>query len=323
MVAGRAPEGMFCLEDRVRDQLGGVLIGQTVKHPLALLPALDNPGQAQLRQMLRDGRRGLVRHIRKMIHRHLPRLPQREDDPHPGGVGQHREHLYSQLDELTVRIKTAHLLICIHTQILAHWHRRLVGKTRRDMNRWRLGCNRGFISRVNDATSATRGQWVLLSYRLPREPSTPRITLWRKLKKLGVAQFADNIVALPDDARSREHLEWLADEVLEWGGQAGIWIASATTQAQELHLIEQMRNARAAEYAVLTAQAAAALHAAEEERVSSLRRLRNQWRQITRRDYFPPPERAVAHTALRQLASPDPQTADHTQTDNTQTKESL
>ncbi|MCT1434321.1 Chromate resistance protein ChrB [Dietzia maris] len=176
---------------------------------------------------------------------------------------------------------------------------------------------------MNDATSATRSQWVLLSYRLPREPSTPRIALWRKLKKLGVAQFADNVVALPDDARSREHLEWLADEVLEWGGQAGIWIASATTQAQELHLIEQMRNARAAEYAELTAQAAAALHATEDERVASLRRLRNQWRQITRRDYFPPPERTAAHTALRQLASPDAQTADHTQTENTQTKESL
>ncbi|MDV3357277.1 MULTISPECIES: Chromate resistance protein ChrB [unclassified Dietzia] len=171
---------------------------------------------------------------------------------------------------------------------------------------------------MNDATSATRGQWVLLSYRLPREPSTPRITLWRKLKKLGVAQLADNVVALPDDARSREHLEWLADEVLEWGGQAGIWIASATTQAQELHLIDQMRNARAAEYADLIAHASAALHAAEDERLSSLRRLRNQWRQITRRDYFPPAERAAAHTALRQLASREPQNAE-----TTQMKESL
>lgn len=170
---------------------------------------------------------------------------------------------------------------------------------------------------MDNATPATRGQWVLLSYRLPREPSTPRIALWRKLKRLGVAQFADNVIALPDDARSREHLEWLADEVLEWGGQAGVWIASATTQAQELQLIEQMRSARAAEYADLAAQASTALHATEAERVSSLRRLRNQWRQITRRDYFPPPERTDAHTALRQLARADAQAADRTQTKET------
>jgi hypothetical protein len=32
-------------------------------------------------------------------------------------------------------------------------------------------------------------RWVMLAYRLPREPSTPRITVWRKLKRLGVAQL--------------------------------------------------------------------------------------------------------------------------------------
>lgn len=49
-----------------------------------------------------------------------------------------------------------------------------------------------------------RLQWVLLVYRLPREPSTPRISLWRKLRRLGVAQLGDGVVALPLDARTRE-----------------------------------------------------------------------------------------------------------------------
>ena len=54
---------------------------------------------------------------------------------------------------------------------------------------------------------------MLLAYRLPREPSTPRIATWRKLKQLGVAQLLDGLVALPLDSRNRERLEWLADEV--------------------------------------------------------------------------------------------------------------
>jgi hypothetical protein len=42
----------------------------------------------------------------------------------------------------------------------------------------------------------------MLVYRLPREPSTPRITLWRKLRRLGVAQVVDGVAALPLDSRA-------------------------------------------------------------------------------------------------------------------------
>jgi hypothetical protein len=37
----------------------------------------------------------------------------------------------------------------------------------------------------------------------------------------------DGLVALPLDARNREQLEWLADEVVEAGGEASIWIGFA------------------------------------------------------------------------------------------------
>ena len=62
--------------------------------------------------------------------------------------------------------------------------------------------------------------WVLLAYRLPREPSTPRIALWRALRRLGAAQLTDGVVALPEDSRTREQIEWLADGVIEAGGEA-------------------------------------------------------------------------------------------------------
>src|SRR5258708_18693094 len=67
------------------------------------------------------------------------------------------------------------------------------------------------------------GEWVLLAYRLPREPSTPRVTVWRKLARLGAVQVLDGLVGLPADARTKEQLEWLADEVIEAGGGAASW----------------------------------------------------------------------------------------------------
>src|SRR5258708_18761938 len=66
-------------------------------------------------------------------------------------------------------------------------------------------------------------EWLLLAYRMPREPSTPRIAVWRKLTSLGVAKLGDGLVGLPADARSQERLECIADEVAEAGGGAAPW----------------------------------------------------------------------------------------------------
>jgi hypothetical protein len=99
----------------------------------------------------------------------------------------------------------------------------------------------------------------MLTYRMPREPSTPRSSVWRKLRRLGVAQLGDGLVALPADARTREQLEWVAAEVQEASGSAGVWLARPATVAQERELATAMAAARAAEYETLRADAELAM----------------------------------------------------------------
>ena len=145
-------------------------------------------------------------------------------------------------------------------------------------------------------------EWVLLSFRLPREPSTPRTALWRKLKQLGAAQLLDGLVALPLDGRNREQLEWLADDVVEAGGEAAIWIGRLASAAYERQLVERMQVAVAAAYRAVIDDAAAARSQSSRRR-QSLARLRRELRRIRSRDYFPPPEREDAHQAVEKLAA--------------------
>jgi hypothetical protein len=138
---------------------------------------------------------------------------------------------------------------------------------------------------------------------MPREPSTPRIAVWRKLKALGVAQLVDGLVALPLDARTREQLEWLADDVTEAGGDAAIWIGCLASAAQERELVVRMQQAVAADYRALAAETEAVRSQPADRRRRSLGRLRRELRRIRIRDYFPTEEREVAQQALDELTA--------------------
>jgi hypothetical protein len=146
-------------------------------------------------------------------------------------------------------------------------------------------------------------EWVLLAYRLPREPSTPRIALWRRLRKLGAAQVLDGLVALPRDSRTQERFEWLADEILEAGGEASIWYATPGSLSHERALTHRMANSIAEEYAVVAEAAADALDGDDVTRRRTLARLRRTLQTINARDFFPPPEREQARQAVEDLAS--------------------
>jgi Protein ChrB, N-terminal len=165
-------------------------------------------------------------------------------------------------------------------------------------------CNRCCITHaIISGVARSRTTWVLLAYRLPREPSTPRSALWRKLRRLGAAQLLDGLAALPMDARNREQLEWLADEVIEAGGEATIWIGELASARQERELATRMAEAVADDYAAVIAEATAAGADATGQRRRTLARLRRELRRIRARDYFPPPEREGAERAVEELAT--------------------
>ena len=146
---------------------------------------------------------------------------------------------------------------------------------------------------------------MLLAYRVPRVPSTPRIAIWRKLRSLGVVQIGDGLVALPEDARTQEQLEWVAGDVDAAGGSATLWRGELLSARDEQRLVVQLQQARADEYQVVQRQAEQATTEATRDPRRTAERLRRDLRRIRRRDYFPPPEQEMARAAVENLAATD------------------
>jgi hypothetical protein len=145
--------------------------------------------------------------------------------------------------------------------------------------------------------------WVLLAYRLPRVPSTPRSAVWRKLKRLGVAQLGDGLVALPADPRTREQLEWVAEEITDHGGEATLWLGRPLDTNAASIVVSRMITAVAAEYAAVVAEAATLETAGAVAKRRAVARLRRELHRIQARDFFACPQAEAARRAVGDLAA--------------------
>src|SRR5918995_295565 len=102
-----------------------------------------------------------------------------------------------------------------------------------------------------------RDSWILLSSRLPRDPSRLRLAVWRRLKRLGAILLNDSLWVLPADAKTREAFDWLAQEIEEQGGTAWVWEAASLSPQQDRQVVEQFRSEADARYEEIGATAQA------------------------------------------------------------------
>ncbi len=148
-----------------------------------------------------------------------------------------------------------------------------------------------------------RTRWLILIYRLPREPSRYRVAVWRQLKVLGALYLQDGVVLLPEDAVTREQLEWLQLRVREAGGEATLWEAQPNTSAEGRELVEAFRSSREEAYRALIAGAERIRRKAElgggGSLLEELGKLERKFRAERRRDYFRSPLRKEAAAALK------------------------
>jgi hypothetical protein len=130
---------------------------------------------------------------------------------------------------------------------------------------------------------------LVLAWRLPATSSTPRVTVWRTLRRLGAVLLTPGAAILPFSDDHQERLDWIAQDVDDAGGQAWVLPVTDLSAAEEARIKAQSRADRDEEYGRLLLEARGMPEA--DRRWAALRR---QLEGVRQRDHFSAPRRDEA-----------------------------
>ena len=135
--------------------------------------------------------------------------------------------------------------------------------------------------------------WLLLVYKIPREPTAGRVYVWRKLKQLGAILLQDAVWVLPASARTREQFQWLSAEIAELDGEASLFVSEFALGHDDVVLRQRFEAPITKAYKEILA--------ALRRRWPDLAALSKRYQQVKDHDYFQSPlgER-VRETLLEQ-----------------------
>lgn len=121
-------------------------------------------------------------------------------------------------------------------------------------------------------------KWLLMVYRVPREPSASRVYVWRKLKQLGAVALQDAAWVLPATPRTQEQFQWLAAEIVELAGDATIFVSEVLFASDTEKMAEEFNKPVREAYR----QILAALRRKDRD----LAELSRKFQQVQAQDYF-------------------------------------
>src|SRR5215216_6082548 len=100
-------------------------------------------------------------------------------------------------------------------------------------------------------------EWIALAWRLPSGSSTPRVTTWRNLQRLGAARLTPGAAILPYREDLQEQLDWIAQEIENLAGDAWVLPVTGLSESEERLIRDRMAADRDEEYRALEQDALA------------------------------------------------------------------
>lgn len=150
--------------------------------------------------------------------------------------------------------------------------------------------------------------WILLVYRVPTEPASGRVSVWRHLKRMGGLYLQQCVCLFPARPEIAQELETRAAAISELGGDYTIFDIPALRPGDEERIVATFRELRNKDYAEIIEECETKFvkeiefehfrqnysYAESEEIRQDLDKIRRWHKRVVDRDWFDADRRAEA-----------------------------
>lgn len=165
------------------------------------------------------------------------------------------------------------------------------------------------VSTSASLSEAGRRAWVIFACTFAPGRSTPRVAVWRRLQRSGAVALKAGLYVLPATPECVETIQWLAQEARAEGADPIVIRAEIIEGLSDPEIIELFHEARREDYAALEARlheigrAVALPGAGLTDSRADLERVRADYQQLRRIDYFDAPSGQLVGARVDALAS--------------------
>ena len=156
-----------------------------------------------------------------------------------------------------------------------------------------------------------RASWLLLTYKVPPEPSKLRVAIWRRIRSLGAVYIQNGVCVLPHTTEHQRQLRMVQGDIGRAGGEAVIFETSALDGKQDDLVVARFKHDRDQDYEEFLDKCADYKRDVEKEvkadhytfaelkeNDEDLKKLKTWLEKIKALDFYTAPARAVADKQL-------------------------